>query len=578
MAKANSALRRGYVVSGGALVHYREAGNADAPVVVMLHDSPRSSRLHDETMRVLGRRFRVVGLDTPGYGNSDPLALSTPVIEDFGKALAATLAALGLEGAPLYATHTSAKIALAYVDHAQHSGLTTPCLLVLDGLSMPETLASADFIAAYMRPFEIDDAGAYLAREWSRTRDMLRWFPWFTSTPDKRIAMEAPSPEWMADYLIDLMSAGPAYSSAYGAAMRYDPAPALGRVTCPTLVAARADDVLHGFLPRAQAVGSAQVQVQSLPANREAWLTWLEGTLAEAPAFVRAPAAQAEQAAMAYVDLPHGQMRITRHGDHAHGPAALVIGAPTALHAHAWAQALAPHMASIVPELPGLGESDALPGATAEAMSDALAAMLRAIGAGPVAVVAIGWAAPIGALLAGRHPDLVRALAVDGAPSLDAASNAAIATRLCPDFAFDAQGGSHLHRIWHYLRDGEAQWPWFDLSQAAMRRLPPLFDGAALHDALTAMLKQPAYWGDAARAALALADPAAAWAAVRVPTLAFAHADPAFAHAASLAELASDAHTHPRPDSMADTARAFAAFCAGTQVSNGSLNNSEASA
>lgn len=108
----NAAIRRGYVsvtVSPGKplMVHYRVAGAG--PAVLLLHDSPRSSRLHEPLMKVLASRFRVYALDTPGYGNSDPLPCANPTIPDFAEALGATLDTMGLAQAPIYATHTSAK-------------------------------------------------------------------------------------------------------------------------------------------------------------------------------------------------------------------------------------------------------------------------------------------------------------------------------------------------------------------------------------------------------------------------------------------------------------------------------------
>ncbi len=104
-------VKRGYAEAGDRLVHYRVGGSG--PAIVLLHDSPRSSRLHLPLMEVLASRFRVFALDTPGYGNSDPLDMAEPTIPDFASALGEALAALGLEQAPLYATHTSAKIARA---------------------------------------------------------------------------------------------------------------------------------------------------------------------------------------------------------------------------------------------------------------------------------------------------------------------------------------------------------------------------------------------------------------------------------------------------------------------------------
>ena len=186
------AVKRGYIEAGGRLVHYRMSGSG--PTVVLLHDSPRSSRLHLPLMKVLASRFCVFALDTPGYGNSDPLGIANPTIPDFARALGEALVALGLENAPVYATHTSAKIALALAVR----GGTMP-LLVLDGLSIPDQLASDSFIASYMRPFAPEPTGAWLGAEWSRTRDMLRWFPWFATAPQHRNAMEPPSPEWMED-------------------------------------------------------------------------------------------------------------------------------------------------------------------------------------------------------------------------------------------------------------------------------------------------------------------------------------------------------------------------------------------
>jgi hypothetical protein len=80
-------------------VHLRYAGSG--PPVVLLHDSPRSSRLHEPLLAALSDRFTVIALDTPGYGNSTPLAGDAPLrIADFADALADTLQALGLRGLP----------------------------------------------------------------------------------------------------------------------------------------------------------------------------------------------------------------------------------------------------------------------------------------------------------------------------------------------------------------------------------------------------------------------------------------------------------------------------------------------
>ncbi len=543
-----TAVRRGYVEVAGRVVHYRTCGTG--PAVVMLHDSPRSSRLHLATMQALAPDFTVFALDTPGYGNSAPLGHAQPTIGDFGAALGEALFALGLEYAPVYATHTSAKIALAL---AARGGAMPR--LVLDGLSLPEKLAAPEFVAAYMRPFEVDDAGAFLAAEWSRTRDMLRWFPWFAAGAATRIPMAAPDAAWLGDYGVDLFCAGPNYADAYAAAMRWDPMPDLLAVTVPTLVAARSDDVLYGFLDRVPTDRNPALSLQRLTPDRTEWLDWLRGALGRThPSPVlrsnNREEAKPIKATRGYLTLPHGQLHWQRLGE---GHPVLALSAPTTLQALAWADALVPGRAVLVPDLPGYGESDPLASADPDTLADALAALIAAEANGSAAVLGVGLAAPLAARLGARHPDRVTALFIDGAPPLDPAEAARFGQELCPDIPFDPLGGSHLHRIWHLLRDSEVQWPWHDASLVRARRLPPLLAGDGLHLALTGVLKQPRHWGQAAAAALAVAT-TADWAQVRAPTLIFSHPDPAFAEADAIAAAIPGASVVDRPDDLAAAA------------------------
>jgi pimeloyl-ACP methyl ester carboxylesterase len=549
-------IERRYVEVGDRLVHFRCCGTG--PAVVLLHDSPRSSRLHLDTMRHLGRRFRVYALDTPGYGNSSPLDLARPTIEDFGTALGQALAVLGLEHAPLYATHTSAKIALAYA-----AAQPLPPRLILDGLSIPTAPPDPAFIDAYMRPFRIEGSGGYLASEWTRVSDMLRWFPWFDLRPATRMAMPAPSPDWISDYVIDLFSAGPHYSDAYSAAMYYDPAPALGRVTVPTLIAARADDVLYPHLDRVPVSANSRLSVERLSSDRGEWLQWLEAALDQ-------PSERQEERALVggaapggatfYVDLPHGQMRVHRAGPPTARPL-LILSAPTTRQARRWQQALAGSRATLVPELPGFGESDALVSPDAQAFADALAAMLAAISVDNVDVLAIDFAVPLALMLAVRHPRRVARIALDGSPPIDGRLADAMAERLCPPFPFDVSG-AHVHRIWHMLRDAEVQWPWFDSSGEAARTLPPDMASAELHRALTELLKQPAHYGDAASAALRVSK-ADLYSRVTAPVLLFDHPDdPAYRWTGDIAESLLSAQRINRQPDLADNAPALNAFLA----------------
>src|SRR6218665_1033485 len=51
-------------------IFYREAGPADAPVVLLLHGFPTSSHMFRNLIPLLADRYRVIAPDYPGYGQS----------------------------------------------------------------------------------------------------------------------------------------------------------------------------------------------------------------------------------------------------------------------------------------------------------------------------------------------------------------------------------------------------------------------------------------------------------------------------------------------------------------------------
>lgn len=535
-------LRMGFARVEYGQVHYLTAGSG--PAVVLLHDSPRSARLHIDTMRALASHYTVVALDTPGYGLSDPLPNAVPTIADFAEALDATLDAMGLSGVPLYATHTSAKIAIEYAART-----AKPSRLVLDGLSIADSLAADSFVDAYMRPFVIEATGAYIAAEWQRTRDMLRWFPWFAPSPATRMAMNRPADAWIESYTIDLFSAGPHYADAYAAAMRYDPRPALQKVRVPTIVGARSDDVLHASLAKVPVSDNACLSIARLGADRADWLAWIERSLASAlpHASVAARAEPADD--KVYVEHAHGQMLLHQTGP-VGAPPLLILEAPGPLAAFAWQQAL-PEYRCIVPELPGCGQSDPLPpGAGMAELVSALDAAVAFVGS-PIDVLAIGHGAAIALALAAANPAVAR-IVLDGLPHRDVDAGA-----LCPRFAFST-AGAHLHETFHMLRDREVQYPWYAGEASARRLTEPVLDAPSLHSALLATIKQPAHYGHALAIALQAADAAPpATTEALVFTLA---SDPFYARAADIAAHWPNATPCERPVALADAAWAIRKF------------------
>lgn len=55
---------------GGLPIFYREAGDREAPVILLLHGLPSSSRMYEPLLTRLSRDFRLIAPDYPGFGHS----------------------------------------------------------------------------------------------------------------------------------------------------------------------------------------------------------------------------------------------------------------------------------------------------------------------------------------------------------------------------------------------------------------------------------------------------------------------------------------------------------------------------
>ena len=55
----------------GVKMFYREAGPRDAPIILLLHGFPSSSRMFSTLFPLLSSRYRVIAPDFPGFGHSD---------------------------------------------------------------------------------------------------------------------------------------------------------------------------------------------------------------------------------------------------------------------------------------------------------------------------------------------------------------------------------------------------------------------------------------------------------------------------------------------------------------------------
>ena len=89
---------------GGVGVFYREAGPKDAPVIVLLHGFPSSSRMFESLIPLLAPRYHVIAPDYPGFGQSDapPPAQYSYTFDHLAETTSALLDKLGANRYSLY--------------------------------------------------------------------------------------------------------------------------------------------------------------------------------------------------------------------------------------------------------------------------------------------------------------------------------------------------------------------------------------------------------------------------------------------------------------------------------------------
>jgi pimeloyl-ACP methyl ester carboxylesterase len=102
------------VEADGVSVFYREAGPADAPVLLLMHGYPASSHMFRELMPRLATRYRVIAPDLPGFGFTNVPAERnfTYTFDGLAQTAVAFVDALKLERYALYVFDYGAPVGL----------------------------------------------------------------------------------------------------------------------------------------------------------------------------------------------------------------------------------------------------------------------------------------------------------------------------------------------------------------------------------------------------------------------------------------------------------------------------------
>lgn len=233
---------RSYEPSRWGQVHVRHAAPATGQqhavtagaALLLLHESPLSSRVWQELLPIAGQYRHVLAPDTPGYGLSDPPPNDQYEIPDYAAAIVDVLVAQRISEVVVCGVHTGASLAIEIA--RQFDGVIG---VVLTGVALLSDDERARFIRDWTPPIELTTEGAQF--EWATQRYHRIW--------------GEDTPAWMLNLAIgDVLSVWDRYSWAYQAAFRYDPEPALRALEQPTLLLDAEHDLLADKDPLVQAM------------------------------------------------------------------------------------------------------------------------------------------------------------------------------------------------------------------------------------------------------------------------------------------------------------------------------------
>jgi pimeloyl-ACP methyl ester carboxylesterase len=108
----------------GARIHYQEAGDESAPVLILIHGFISSNLLWSHTLRPLANAgFRVIAPDLPGYGYSDKPRYARYTIDEQANAVKRLMDRLGIGTATIvgasYGGAIAATLALDYPERVE---------------------------------------------------------------------------------------------------------------------------------------------------------------------------------------------------------------------------------------------------------------------------------------------------------------------------------------------------------------------------------------------------------------------------------------------------------------------------
>ncbi|WOE75362.1 alpha/beta fold hydrolase [Alterisphingorhabdus coralli] len=224
-------------------MHFRKAGSG--PALLMLHQSPRSSKEFETLMRQWGEHFTCIAMDIPGFGQSE--AVPDGDIGAFADATIGFLDALGIEKCAAYGFHSGGMILVTALKRHPERFST----LAIGGYAVWTEEEKDLFGEQYLPPFHPQPYGEHLQWLWNRILEQSWFFPWFAADKDHRLSVAHDDPEVVDVIAREMLEAGDSYRAGYGAVLNAPrDLPASDAEVPPCLISAYDGDPLQTHFDR----------------------------------------------------------------------------------------------------------------------------------------------------------------------------------------------------------------------------------------------------------------------------------------------------------------------------------------
>ncbi len=260
--------QRGYAKGPYGLVHFNDTQTGTGVPMVLLHQAPMSHRQFDAVYGLLSQRgVRAIGIDTPGFGMSDPTPF-VPQVADWASSIIAVLDHLKIARADMVGHHTGSLIAtevsLQFPKRVRKVVLNGP---------FPITETERQLILDDLQKSEVDFE--YRADGSHLQESFLKRSKFFGPGAD---------PRHITRIQVEKFQGFGPFWYGHNAAYRYDHARTLPRMTHPTLILTNTGDMAYPMAQRAHQLRPDMAYVELSGGNvdivDQAPEAWVEAVVA----------------------------------------------------------------------------------------------------------------------------------------------------------------------------------------------------------------------------------------------------------------------------------------------------------